>query len=62
MINADKVKVFYYYDDKGFPVSRDEIEDRFYVNRRESYLYPSPEPFIVRENGTSPKLTFVIAM
>lgn len=60
MINADKVKVFYYYDDKGFPVSREEIEDRFYVNRRESYLYPSKEPFLIRENGTSPTLTFVI--
>ena len=60
IINADKVKVSYYFNDKKFPVSREEIEDRFYVNRRESFIYPSKESFLIRENGTSPKLSFVI--
>lgn len=57
---ADSLKVFYYFDDHHYPVPESRMEDRFYVNQRTSMIYPTPEPFVVRMNGTSPRLTFII--
>lgn len=59
-IKADSLKVFYYYDDDNQPVPEKYLTDRNYVYQRISTIYPTKEPFIVRKNGTSPRLTFVI--
>lgn len=60
VILADTLKVTYHFDDKKFPVPKEEIEGKFYINVRKSFIYPCTEPFVIRENGTSPKLSFII--
>lgn len=57
---ADLLRIIYHYDDKKFPISEEHINDRNYYHIRKSTIYPGSEPFYIRSNGTSPKLTFVI--
>ena len=60
VIHADKLTINYHFDNKNFPIAKENIEDRYSLNVRKSVIYPTAEPFFIRENGTSPKLTFVI--
>ena len=60
LMNADSLKVCYYYDDHKKPVPINYIANQNYVFRKISMIYPTKQPFVVRENGTSPKLTFII--
>ena len=60
VILAEKLKVNYHFDDNDFPIAQENIGDRFSFNLRQSFIYPTKKPFIIRENGTSPRLTFVI--
>lgn len=60
VILAEELKINYHFDDNNFPIPKEEIGDRYTLSIRESHIYPTKDPFIIRENGTSPKLTFVI--
>ena len=59
-ITADTINITYHFDDKEFPIPKHKVEGRYYLYTRKSTLYANREPFILRENGTSPQLTFVI--
>ncbi|WP_167604935.1 carboxypeptidase-like regulatory domain-containing protein [Maribellus sediminis] len=60
VIYADSLKVYYWSDQKGFPVSQDERSLRHYYSQEVSTIYPTKKSFLIRENGTSPKLSFII--
>lgn len=60
VIMADTLNITYHFDDKKFPIPKEEILGRNYFTTRKSVIYPTSEPFYIRENGTSPKLTFII--
>jgi len=59
-IVADSLQVNYFFDDKKDPIPIDHLNDRYYLYHRKSMIYPTNEPFYLRSNGTSPKLSFVI--
>lgn len=60
VIQADTLNVTYYFDDNKFPIPNEEVRGKFYLNTRRSTIYSTKQPFIIRPNGTSPKLTFII--
>ena len=59
-IDADSIHVYYYSDVNKNPMPLVETSWRRFYNQSFSKIYPTDEPFLLRENGTSPKLTFVI--
>ena len=59
-INADLLKIYYRFDDKKMPIPEDEISERQYFSQHISVIHPTKESFIIRENGTSPNLSFII--
>ncbi len=57
---ADKLEVSYCFDDDKKPVNLNFIRDRSFQNYRISTLYSSKKAFVIRKNGTSPNLNFII--
>jgi len=60
LINVDSLHVTYYFDNDQKPVPEKYVNTLNYVFRRGSAIYPTRQAFVVRKNGTSPKLTFTI--
>lgn len=60
-IKADSLRIYYYYDRKMQPVPIKHLTNRHYVYQKTSRIYPTKDSFIVRRNGTSPRLTFIIS-
>lgn len=60
IILAEKLEVYYRFDDDQYPIPEEFLHDRFTFSQRKSVIYPSKTPFIIRSNGTSPNLNFVI--
>lgn len=60
LIKADSLKVNYYFDRKHLPVSIEQTKKKRKYYMQTSTIYPSQYPFIIRSNGTSPNLTFII--
>ena len=60
VIRADSLKVHYYHMDDRTPVPLEYLESFNYIHTTTSTIYPTPFPFWIRPNGTSPKLSFVI--
>lgn len=59
-IDADSIHIYYYSDVNKNPMPVEETSWRRFYNQSYSKIYPTNEPFLLRQNGTSPKLTFVI--
>lgn len=60
IVKASKLKVLYHYDQNKFPIPMSQLGERYRYSSRESTIYPTETPFIIRSNGTSPQLSFVI--
>jgi len=60
VFNADKLEISYCYDDKKNPVNLNFMRDNRFYNYKFSTLYSSKKAFVIRENGTSPNLSFII--
>lgn len=60
VITADTLNITYHFDDKKYPIPKEKVEGRYYLYTRKSTIYATRSPFVIRENGTSPNLTFII--
>ena len=60
VIMANKLVVSYYSDEEKFPIPVSEVYDADYYKEEQSVIYPTKDAFIIRQNGTSPNLKFVI--
>ncbi len=60
VFNADKLEISYCYDDEKNPVNLNFMRDSRFYNYKFSTLYSSKKAFVIRENGTSPNLNFII--
>ncbi|WP_297086856.1 carboxypeptidase-like regulatory domain-containing protein [uncultured Draconibacterium sp.] len=59
-IQAQKLEVFYRFDDDLFPIPEEFLTDRYYFSQKKSVIYPSRQSFTIRPNGTSPNVNFII--
>ncbi|WP_297098113.1 carboxypeptidase-like regulatory domain-containing protein [uncultured Draconibacterium sp.] len=60
IILADKLEIHYRFDEDDYPIPEEFLHDRFTYSQRNSVFYPVKAPFLIRSNGTSPNLNFVI--
>ncbi|WP_297098114.1 carboxypeptidase-like regulatory domain-containing protein [uncultured Draconibacterium sp.] len=60
VISADSLKVCYRFDKKGFPVPEEELSSGKVYSQKISVIHSTNESFLIRENGTSPRLPFII--
>lgn len=60
IILADLLKVYYRFDSEKFPIPEDALTGRHYFSQRISTIHPQKKTFLIRPNGTSPNLPFVI--
>ena len=60
IILADTLVIYYRFDEDDYPIPEEFLHDRFTFSQRKSVVYPEKAPFLIRSNGTSPNLNFVI--
>ena len=60
VIAADSLKVYYHFDKKGFPVAVEELSSGKVYSQKISVIHATNKSFLIRENGTSPELSFII--
>ena len=60
IILAKKLEIYYRFDEADYPIPEEFLHDRFTYSQRKSVFYPVKAPFLIRSNGTSPNLNFVI--
>ena len=60
IILADTLVIYYRFDEDDYPIPEEFLKDRFSYSQRKSVFYPVKAPFLIRSNGTSPNLNFVI--
>jgi hypothetical protein len=59
-ITRDTINITYHFDSNDMPIPKEKAAGRYYLYTRKSVIYATRTPFIVRENGTSPNISFVI--